>query len=217
MLMSRYEKIFVVGRNKTGTTSLHNLFQALGFKSLHSEDWMSSNKLTEFDAFSDGHVFIEDVLRFQKLFPKSLFILNTRPIKNWIVSRFNQGATNPNPEEGYRNWCWPPTKELAKSWIIDREAFHEGLTRVFKKAQDSLIVVNIERDGWESFVARRLGLKVAGESHVNITNRHLVPPEEASLIQQVTKEALAELNYPPDEVFLKNDSIKNHSFEHNLF
>lgn len=33
--MSKYNKIFVIGLNKTGTMTIHHLFKSNGFKALH--------------------------------------------------------------------------------------------------------------------------------------------------------------------------------------
>ena len=83
------KKIFVLGLNKTGSTSLHNLFNKINIKSTH-ECWRPDQHvikiIDKYQAFTDGHH-----LNFKKyyyLYPDSLFILNTRPIKKWLISRY---------------------------------------------------------------------------------------------------------------------------------
>ena len=81
-------KIFCVGRNKTGTTSLHHMFLAAGLKSYHGKDWMkkSFRRHHEFDAFSDGMIENEELQRLSNN-QTAKFSLNTRPLHSWLVSR----------------------------------------------------------------------------------------------------------------------------------
>ena len=47
----RYKKIFVLGFNKTASTTFHNLFSQLGYKSQHNDGpW----DLDKYDCFSDN-------------------------------------------------------------------------------------------------------------------------------------------------------------------
>ena len=114
-------KIFTIGFNKCGTTSLHKLYKASGLHSAHwrvSPDaylaqimvcnWMGHRPLLTgleaFDAYSDlfylsGSNYLEanrlfDVL--DRQYPDALFILNTRNKTAWLQSRArHRGTTHP--------------------------------------------------------------------------------------------------------------------------
>ncbi|MGX9365640.1 sulfotransferase [Desulfoplanes sp. PS50] len=91
-------KVFCIGLHKTGTTSLRALATKYGYKAIHSTDWISdANKLKEFEFFSDGgsHFDGQNEFDFKRLFhdyPNALFILQTRPTKNWIVSKLKHAG-----------------------------------------------------------------------------------------------------------------------------
>jgi hypothetical protein len=100
-------KIFCIGLNKTGTTSLHDAFKILGLKSAHYKDDKGNNikdviqnnylegnnilkELEEYDVFSgwDKAPHSIDIFKeFDKQYPNSKFILNTRDINSWLDSR----------------------------------------------------------------------------------------------------------------------------------
>lgn len=94
-------KIFGIGLNKTGTSSLHEALLQLGQRSLHwggpdvrrrierarDEGRPLVQDFPDYDAFSDIWALSEsfDVLDVQ--YPGARFILTTRPIESWIDSR----------------------------------------------------------------------------------------------------------------------------------
>jgi len=75
-------KYFVIGHPRCGTTSLHKLFAANGLRSFHdSKDWQTGR----YDAFSDfGQV--RPVAAYDHTYPNARFILNFRPLRNYLVS-----------------------------------------------------------------------------------------------------------------------------------
>ena len=50
------QKIFVIGFNKTGTSSFHSLFEILGINSVHT-DKPVMEIIDNYDAFTDGSHF----------------------------------------------------------------------------------------------------------------------------------------------------------------
>ncbi len=94
-------KIFCIGLNKTGTSSLHRALQDLGFTSQHfggppirkaveraiAEDKPLLTYLPEADAYSDIQRLSVNFERLDREYPGSKFILTTRPIDGWIDSR----------------------------------------------------------------------------------------------------------------------------------
>ncbi len=73
---------FVIGHPRTGTTTLHRLFEANGIKSVHqSADW----PVARYDGFSDFGQ-LRPVAGYDRTFPNARFILNFRPLRNYLVS-----------------------------------------------------------------------------------------------------------------------------------
>ena len=79
-------KLFALGFNKTGTTTISNMASQWGLRPLHGgEPWFKF--LVEHDVFSDS----DDIIRFRELhqqFPNAKFVLNTRSEIDWVRSRF---------------------------------------------------------------------------------------------------------------------------------
>lgn len=84
-------KVFCIGFNKTGTSSLHNFFKDCGLTSEHSSRWplyshvMLGKYYYRKQCYSDGEQ--SNFARLQQKFPDSLFILNTRSVQDWLYSR----------------------------------------------------------------------------------------------------------------------------------
>jgi hypothetical protein len=117
---SRKEKyLFVIGYNKTGTTSVHRLFQQNGLMSVHWDEGKLTKIMLEnvmndrpvfhgyhhkFDVMSDMFFrnkgfFFEGVTLYKQMdhdYPNAYFLYNTRDIDSWLESRKN----HPNLVEG---------------------------------------------------------------------------------------------------------------------
>ena len=116
------DRVFCIGFNKCGTSSLHHLFRKSGLKSLHCVDQRNKrlaallmNNLAfgrramagseDHHAFSDislngGQMFIEGCRFFKKFhedYPDAFFILNTRDCDAWIRSRLRHNLYNDYP------------------------------------------------------------------------------------------------------------------------
>jgi hypothetical protein len=107
---SRY--IFVIGFNKTGTTSIHKLFKKNGFNSVHWDSGRLAKTMFEncldgklvFHGYDQKYTVFSDMLYrtdkswfegnslFKEMhadYPNSLFIYNTRDMDSWLLSRLN--------------------------------------------------------------------------------------------------------------------------------
>ena len=106
-------KIFGVGLNKTGTTSIAKALEILGFDSVHFVSKKGNikniiekngqnaqpllNGIEEYDAYLDwnrpqtNHFF----KKFDLQYPDSKFILHTRPMEDWIKSRYQHVSSIP--------------------------------------------------------------------------------------------------------------------------
>ena len=143
-------KIFVVGHPRTGTKSIHRLFRENGLSSFHgSGNWLTRH----YDCFSDRGNF-QPYLWMEKAYPNSTFILNTRPVYNYIRSvikhRFGRG-------EKSSGWFEPSVTNIQNE-IIERNRDFMKFVRNFR-GKSNFLVVNIEREGALSFLAERLGLE----------------------------------------------------------
>jgi hypothetical protein len=105
----RRPRIFGIGLNKTGTTSLHRAFGVLGYRSLHwggprvaqrveaaraRGEPLLSRLSPKFDAFSDVGPLIGAFQLLDEQYPGSRFILTVRPVDAWIESRRHHVAVN---------------------------------------------------------------------------------------------------------------------------
>ena len=95
-------RVFCIGLNKTGTSSFHAAMEILGLKSLH---WggpavrhtveaalaeghpLLSGLDPAIDAFSDVEPVTKNFDVLDEQYPRSRFVLTTRPVDEWIDSR----------------------------------------------------------------------------------------------------------------------------------
>jgi len=85
-------RIFCIGLNKTGTTSLHQAFTQLGYASSHSVDWARLSFVADAKPFYHRAYCFSDggpchYVNLERWFPRSLFILNLRNERDWLRSR----------------------------------------------------------------------------------------------------------------------------------
>lgn len=192
-------KIFVIGCNKTGTTSIHELFIKQGLKSQHGLEW----KLEEYQCFSDGiyNVTHNDVYKkCHSLFQDGLFVLNTRPMYNWIISRANHCSIFKNSKmKG-----WPPNHKTYLDWINYRISYYDNILDYFKNSPDQLILCNIEKPFWENFIM----------SFIN--NEQIIKPslynktkiKESDIIKQEVEKAF-DLSHIDKNSLLSNNKSTN--------
>ena len=105
----RRPRIFGIGLNKTGTTSLHEALTTLGYQSLHwggpeirerveaslaAGEPLLARLDAEIDAFSDVEALSTNYRLLDEQYPGSAFILTVRPVDEWIESRRRHVARN---------------------------------------------------------------------------------------------------------------------------
>ena len=98
------KKVFCIGLHKTGTKTLQILAHRYGFRAMHSIHWINDHQtLANHDFFSDGgshfdgqHEFdYEDLLL---RYPQAKFILQTRSVLPWILSKLKHAGWTENTE-----------------------------------------------------------------------------------------------------------------------
>jgi len=203
-------KIFVIGFNKTGTSSLHELFKRSNINSVHTTKPIIEI-IDKYDAFTDGdHINFED---YYNKYPDSLFILNTRPISNWLISRYKH-ALRTNFQE---SWCWPVSQEKTNQWITKRELRYQKILHFFSNKIHQLLIVNIEKQGWENKVLNYIKKKpITFQVHKNIRNSTVIPSDKMKLITENVSNCLIKRGYTGDELLCKNLDIKLYNFENFL-
>ena len=171
-----HPKVFCVGFNKTGTVTLDSIFcDQLSYRSTHTPGWtdwtviQDRHRLDRFDAFSDGAC--ASIKNLDELYPEALFILNTRPLKHWVLSRHKA------VERSKRATYWALTKyvplgllaRIINRWVLDnsdravirwiriRNSYHEHVIHYFEDRTEKLLILNIEEAEFATQLARFLG------------------------------------------------------------
>jgi len=166
-------KIFVIGHPRTATATIHQFLIDSGIRARHTAGrWRTA----EYDAFSDrGNYQPFDLL--DRYYPNSTFVLNTRPVANYLRSRVYQ------TRKGWRNRGLPQPKfsaAHARNEILRRNNDLFAAARHFVD-RDNLIVMNIERPGAFRFMCRHLGLEWNGDIWRSRTSKSMDDDLAASI------------------------------------
>jgi hypothetical protein len=140
-------KVFAVGFNKTGTSSLHALFQLLGLRSYHGTAWRDCRDralLSRYDCFSDG--IPADLAALDEGFPGSRFILQVRDLDRWIYSRLGHIDREKRQGVSHTDERWDSTEYAVRAWIRQRNEHHLQVLSRFRERPQDLLVVNYIRD-----------------------------------------------------------------------
>ena len=178
--MNKYNKIFVIGLNKTASTTIHNLFKANKFKSIHwqtqlfekkyqldkTEESVLHNKennkhlldkeLDEtFQVFSDIQNLSLNFELLDKQYPNSLFIYNYRNVNSWVLSRLNHHTSR---DIDYITFWKKHNKkkhlsdnEVIEEWINLYNTHQEKVLNYFKN-KENIIYYNIEEECINKFI-----------------------------------------------------------------
>ena len=184
----KYDKIFVIGNNKTGTKSFNALFNSLGLKSQHDRKSWDFDKYTCFtDGFHDEKKFIQ----YDEAFKNSLFILNTRPLDHWLKSKSKHAYISKSRRQ------WPPKSEQYIEYINQRNKHFNDILNYFNDKNDRLLICNIEAVNWENFIKENIrpnNLKNYSV-HENKIDESSIDPEAMKLINEELNKAYEYLNY----------------------
>lgn len=159
-----YSKVFGIGLNKTGTTSLKIAFKALGFKHLdrtprlfkawRQEDWpLIWERAAEFESFEDWPwpLMVPELLRHYG--EEARYVLTRRASAEiWVESlKRHAERTNPdrNPRKAIFGHSYPHGAEAAHIGFYNR---HLAATRALFEGREHLLleVCWDEGDGWDA-------------------------------------------------------------------
>ncbi len=160
-------KIFLIGFNKCGTTTIHRYFAANGISSVHWDKGRLARRIFQnlasgdpllagyegFDAFTDmeylddrGAYHLEAYKLFPYLaeqYPDAVFILNTRDREGWIRSRLRQPRYAARAKKHHNVTSY---KQLADIWRADWDRHHRRVTDFFSVAPYRFLVCKIGAD-----------------------------------------------------------------------
>ena len=199
-MVIHYDKYFVIGFNKTATSTFHNIFLKNNLTSQHNGDNWNTDK---FQCFSDNGNFM-NYKQLDVKYKNSIFILNIRELDKWLISRFKHGlSTKKKP-----NWAYPYTYELCKSWIDQREKFHIEILDYFSNRPNKLIIVNIDKPDWVNYICSQLNF-----NNKNISSKNVRPTKynnnEHQQIINLVNETLEKHNYDKKTTLFPNKELLN--------
>lgn len=197
-------KIFVIGFNKTATSSFHELFLSNGLKSQHEGVWQTD----KYDCFSDNPE-LNNYKELYKNYPNSIFILNTRGLNSWLLSRAMHCQYHK------QTWGYPLTKKIVSEWIDKRYEEYVEILNFFKDTPKKLIIVNIEKDDWLQFVMDKLVLKKSPDKKYNTAKK--ISSKQKKEFENIILETLLDKNIPKkyhndiliDKEINRDNNLKN--------
>lgn len=172
-------KIFQIGFNKCGTTTLYNFFQNNGIRSIHNDAGklassihsnysnnkkLLSKKYEQHQAFFDmenvfehppKYIYLELYKELDKQYPGSKFILNTRDKQAWLRSRARHYIRR--LDKDYLDKLadqYQLTKiEMLEQWEREWDQHQNAVIEYFKNRPNDLLVFNIDTDSPNKLVA----------------------------------------------------------------
>jgi hypothetical protein len=182
-------KVFFIGFNKCGTRSFTWLFREAGLKAYHGSDEDPLHQqiprnvnlgrkclsgFENYDAYSDSERLSYSFREIDKDYPNSRFVLNTRDINRWIVSRLNHGEGKyvefMNGFEG-KNLAW---HEWVDVWRAEFIAHERQVTEYFQGREATFLRYDIETDPlrrFNEFIGTELVPGQAKLPHVGLTTK----------------------------------------------
>jgi hypothetical protein len=152
------DKVFFIGPNKTGTSSIATLFENLGYRSCHnqcyrgaSNSWSKASTrqnrsyYEHFDVYSDTGNSADFVWLAQQ-FPTARFVMNARPLKLWLLSRVDmyrhireRGGCSPYGKFEADNKCGIRSMshndaDACVRWIVRTAAIQEASLTFFQSS-----------------------------------------------------------------------------------
>jgi len=151
-------KYFCIGLHKTGTSSLHEYAKNNKLKSTHSTDWQNNTKeIYNFDFFCDGGSHYDnqneiDYHNLHKTYLNSVFIINIREIKSWIISKLKHAGWRINTEiipnrNFYKHNQWrEKSMNNIKLFITHYYNRYIKILEYFLNKQDKAYIINISNN-----------------------------------------------------------------------
>lgn len=163
-------KVFCIGLNKTGTSSLHEAFRILGLKSVHFKDENGNNikdllianylnhrdilhQLSHYDALSDWDrppYTFDIVKKFDEHYPNSKFIVNIRDIEDWLNSREKHVIKNQKIKEKQPDMNITWLKIDRDAWRNEYNEHYAAIDAYFKNREEDILYFDVTQgDDWK--------------------------------------------------------------------
>lgn len=154
--------ILGIGLNKTGTRSLADALRELGFRTLHRGDRAASAAVeddlahgrppltglgADFDAYFDVEAIVREFARLDAAYPTARFILTTRDLDGWLLSR--ERHVRGNQERAARGEYDGDFLEVDLDAWSQEFADHHRRVRDHFRGRDDLLEYQVGVDGWE--------------------------------------------------------------------
>jgi|GEM_PF-1070993 len=167
-------KVFGIGFHKTGTTSLANALEILGYKTIHGdirkapyygtegrdlvENYINKNNynlptFNKYDAFTDNPYFSiwKELI---KMFPNGKYILTVRDENEWLEScvRYFAGRRiRPMRVWMFKEHADPSADEQSKkAWLEKYRNHNKEVINHFKSINKELLIMDISKgEGWD--------------------------------------------------------------------
>jgi len=195
----RNKKVFAIGFNKSGTTSLHALFTTMKRPSYHGIQWRDCNNLKllrTYDCFSDG--IPKDLAKLDRLFPGSKYILQVRDLDTWVYSRLAHIAMGKMNNKYSTGLEWDTTEYAIKAWIKKRNDHHLFVLSYFFERPSDLLIINFIRD---NSAAEKISKFLNYNGKIDKPKKNVNPNKEPLLKHtEMLLNCIAELNIPEHEL-----------------
>lgn len=208
-----YFKVFSVGFNKTGTTSMYSLFRSLGFEAMDGPHWRSSSKWHihyQFQTFTDGPP--ENFRYLDATFPNSKFILNVRRLDEWLDSRIEHVRHRMQEPTYNAKWAGSklPTVDVLKRWIRKRDEHHHDVLKYFQSRKDALLVVNyIDDQDASKRIAGFVGRDLGGSEKPYTRSTPVTRKKGELRNREMIEQAFCDLGIAPD--CFESELLSSHS------
>lgn len=171
------DKVFCIGMNRTGSTSLYEYLIKVGYKTTHDPNWWYwrfKSGLDQYDGYTDGFEGyklwnVYPNLRFLKrCFPNAKYIANTRPLNAWLTSRLKHNSPNYRKRKIKKD-----DFSLLKSWTKNRNHWHGKIMHFSEKSPDNVLWLNIHEEGATTLLENFLNLPAPIDfPHLNSINNN---------------------------------------------
>jgi len=142
-------KIFGIGLSRTGTTTLTNILNKVGYNIIH----YPSNKIQLFSNANDGCTDIPVILHYKELyktFPNAKFVYTIRNKEEWLNSivpylerkrtwKEMSGSHQEQVRTKIYGYAFPTRQQASNAW----DKHHNSVMKFFNNKQDKLLVLDI--------------------------------------------------------------------------
>lgn len=233
--MKNFEKIIFLGFNKTGTDGIHRIFLQNNFKSVHGRpaglcgsDALKIESIKKFEVVSDwceSHISRTALEKLKVEFPNALFILNTRPMIDWLESRMKHYSfwikTKKRSLKLIRNPHFDPTEislANADKMIEQRNNFYKNCIEVFSESKNFMIM-DIRRKTFFSDIAKKIKREIRHSNKIyNQRSLSEIDIEDQEKILKVREQIYEKYGHLADSSLTTEKEINELllSFENNL-